>query len=269
MSPPVLDIGVIYTDDDEHMQNLLFSLRASLPAFPIRLLLIENASRQGVERYRELIEPTEVLVNKERRTYAENLNLILAASNAEFVLLLNTDIQFDNQNRCLDRMITFMRQQTDCGVAGCRVYLPGGEYGYPARRLQTPLTFLTRRMGMDCFFPGEKDRYLYTDQNRHGSFACEWLSGCFMLIRREAYIEVGGFDEQFQKYYEDVDYAVRMHRQNWKVMFHGEALCYHNEQRASRNLLSRDAWLHARSWIRWHRKWGWNPSHLLQAESTD
>ncbi|MCA9041708.1 MAG: glycosyltransferase [Planctomycetaceae bacterium] len=269
MSPPVLDIGVIYTGEDEHIQNLLFSLRASLPQISFRLLLIDNHSDQGVERYAELIEPTDVLINSSRKTYAENLNLILSASTAEYVLLLNTDIQFDSENHCLDRMVTFMNQHPDCGMSGCRVYLPGGAYGYSARRLQTSLTFLTRRLGLGVLFPREKERYLYMDRNRRSSFACEWLSGCFLLVRRKAWEEVGGFDEQFRKYYEDVDYAVRMQQQNWKVMFHGDAFCIHNEQRASRNLFSYDAWLHACSWYRWHRKWGWRPSRLLNEEETN
>lgn len=269
MTPPVLDIGVIYTDDDEHMQNLLFSLRASRPQFRFRLLLVDNHSRQGVDRYREFIEPTEVLTNPARKTYAENLNRILAASTAEYVLLLNTDIEFDVENRCLDQMVEFMNKHPDCGMSGCRVYLPGGDYGYAPRRLQTPITFMTRRLGMSGFFPNEQARYLYTDRNRHSSFPCEWLSGCFLLVRRTAYEEIGGFDERFRKYYEDVDYAIRMQRAGWKVMFHGEALYYHHEQRASRQLFSRDGWLHIRSWLYWHRKWGWKPSLLLPQDSTD
>ncbi|MEZ6048341.1 MAG: glycosyltransferase [Planctomycetaceae bacterium] len=199
MEPPLLDIGVIYTDDDEHLQKLLFSLRATLPQFPIRLLLIDNDSRQGVERYREFIERTEVLQNSSRKTYAENLNRILEASQAEYVLLLNTDIEFDLENRCLDRMVNFMNQHPDCGLAGCRVYLPGGAYGYSARRLQSPITFASRRLGLSRFFPTENNRYLYLDRNRHSSFACEWLSGCFLMVRRSAYQQVGGFDERFRK----------------------------------------------------------------------
>ena len=67
------------------------------------------------------------------------------------------------------------------------------------------------------------------------------------MVRRQAFQQVGLFDESFGKYFEDVDICLRMARAGWRVMYHGGTSCYHIEQRASRRLLSRDAWRHARA----------------------
>ena len=51
-----------------------------------------------------------------------------------------------------------------------------------------------------------------------------------------------------------------MARAGWQVMYHGAASCYHLESRASRNLLSADAWIHLRAYLRWLRRWGLHPA---------
>jgi hypothetical protein len=51
-----------------------------------------------------------------------------------------------------------------------------------------------------------------------------------------------------------------MSRAGWRVMYNGQTSCLHFEQRASKRLLSRDAFEHARSYLRWLTKWGFNPA---------
>ena len=76
------------------------------------------------------------------------------------------------------------------------------------------------------------------------------------MLRNKAVEKVGLFDENFSKYFEDVDMCLRMARAGWHVMYHGATSAYHIEQRASRKLLSTDAWRHLRSYLYWLSKWG-------------
>jgi GT2 family glycosyltransferase len=80
------------------------------------------------------------------------------------------------------------------------------------------------------------------------------------MVRREAVADVGPLDCRFQKYFEDVDFCLRMARGGWRVLLNGETFGYHLEQRASRKLLSRDGWLHLQSYWKWLRKWGFDPA---------
>jgi GT2 family glycosyltransferase len=172
---------------------------------------------------------------------------------------MNTDMYLDPCQQCLAKMVRFMDQHRDCGLATCRLYHPDGTYGWPARRFQTLRTIAARRLPVGKMMKAEVDRYLYKHESPFDSFACDWVSGCFMFVRREAALAVGGFDTGFVKYFEDVDFCLRMARAGWRVMFHGGTYCYHCEQRASRKLISRDAWLHMRSYMRWLAKWGLSP----------
>jgi GT2 family glycosyltransferase len=80
------------------------------------------------------------------------------------------------------------------------------------------------------------------------------------MVRRRAIEEIGGIDEGYGKYFEDVDLCLRMARSGWQVLYHGATSCFHLEQRASHRILSKDAWKHLIAYSRWIRKWGLSPS---------
>jgi dTDP-4-dehydrorhamnose reductase len=254
-----LDVGVIYTHERDWMPRLLPSLSRSADDFSLQLILVDNVSHDGTEEWETLLPRTTVLRNTQRLGYAPNLNRILEAATAPFVLLLNTDMEFDPEEQCLAKMVRFMQRHPRCGLSGCRLYHPDGTYGYPARRFQTLSVIAGRRTPLAPLLQRVVDRYQYHERPYTGIFPCDWLSGCFMLIRRAAYEQVGGFDCRFAKYFEDVDMCLRMAQAGWQVLFNGETYCYHGEQRASRKLLSRDTVQHVRSYYHWLRKWGWSP----------
>lgn len=258
-----LDIGVIYTHERQWMPRLLSTMADSTGRLRPRLLLVDNASEDGVEPYTRYFPATEVLYNRQRWFYAANLNRLLAASTAPYVLLLNTDVYFAPHAQCLAKMLHFMDRHPSCGIASCRIYRPDGQDAYSARRFQTLPIILARRLGLGGPLRRTLDHYLYRDRHIEGAWECDWVSGCFMLIRREAYQEVGGFDTRFVKYFEDLDYCLRMAQAGWQVMYNGATHCYHLESRASRQLFSPDAIRHIQSYLRWLHKWGRNPARQV------
>jgi len=255
-----VDIGIIYTHERQFMTPLVSSLAESGQGTAMRLIIVDNASGEGVDEWRTAFRETLVVRNDERLGYAANLNRILDASRARYVLLLNTDMFFEPAEQCVAKMVRFMDAHPDCGVSGCRLYHPDGTYGFPARRFQTLATIAARRLGLEKSLGSTVDSYLYADKPRESIFDCDWLSGCFLMVRREAVDEIGPLDLQFRKYFEDVDFCLRMARAGWRVMMNGETFGYHLEQRASRNLFSKDAFVHLQSYARWLTKWGLDPA---------
>jgi GT2 family glycosyltransferase len=239
------------------MGPLLSTMKASAPKLNFRLILVDNHSRDGIEPWRQIIPETKVLKNTERLHYSANMNRVMAASTARYVLVMNTDMFFDPRQRCLSRMVEFMDSHPNCGIAGCRLMHADGRDARAARRFQTLSVILARRFGLGGLMRRTLERYFYMDHAPGESFDCQWLSGCFLMLRNKAVEQVGLFDESFGKYFEDVDMCLRMARGGWRVMYHGATSAYHIEQRASRKLLSADAWKHLRSYLRWLSKWGY------------
>lgn len=253
-----VDIGVVYTYERNLMPRLLSTLRASGEGVRMRLILVDNQSADGVAPWTREFPETQVVKNSRRLLYPANLNRILQASSARYTLLLNTDMFFDPPAQCVARMVRFMDAHPDCGIAGCALYHEDGVFAYPARRFQTPRVVLARRLGLGRLMAPTLDDYLYRSFDPGQTWECDWLSGCFLMVRREAFEDVGFFDEGFVKYFEDVDMCYRMARSGWRVMYHGGTYGYHLERRDSKRLLSIDAARHLRAYLRWHWKWGFS-----------
>lgn len=262
--PPNVDVGLIFTHETQYMPRLLSTLVESGRDSRARLILVDNASQDGVADWLGYFEPTRVIRNNRRLGYAANLNRILDASSAPFILLLNTDMYFDPEAQCISRMVTFMNRHADCGVAGCRLYHEDGGYAFPARRFHSLKTILARRFDVGSVMSNEIKHHLYHDRSSLDTYDCDWLSGCLLMVRRAAFEQVGGFDTRFEKYFEDVDFCLRMAAAGWRVMFNGETYGYHLEQRASRHLFTLNAWQHMRSYLRWIRKWGRDPYRWIR-----
>lgn len=257
--PADLDIGVIYTGERSLIGRLLETLRCSGGDLRMRLILVDNASQEGVAQWADCFPDTLVVRNRRRLLYAANLNRILAVARSPLVLLLNTDMYFDPREQCLAKMVRFIAARPDCGIAGCRILHADGSHAPSARRFQTPAVILARRLGLRRLFKSSLEAYLYHEHAADECWECDWLSGCFLLLRRQAAEDVGGFDTGYGKYFEDVDMCLRMARAGWRVMYNGGTYCYHLEQRASRRLLSLDALRHGRAYLRWLLKWGFAP----------
>jgi N-acetylglucosaminyl-diphospho-decaprenol L-rhamnosyltransferase len=255
---PDVDVGLVYTYERQWMPRLLSSLAAAGRGVAMRLILVDNDSADGVEAWKGYVPDTVVLRNRRRYLYPANLNHVLRASTARYVLLLNTDMFFDVSEPCLLRMVRFMDSRPQCGIASCGLYHEDGQFAYPARRFQNLAVVLARRCGLGRFMRRTLDRYLYRDHAPDATWETEWLSGAFLMLRRDAMTEVGLFDEGFGKYFEDVDMCLRMARAGWNVMYHGGTYCYHLERRASRRIISTDALRHLRAYVRWHWKWGFS-----------
>lgn len=261
-----LDVGLVFTHEVDLMPRLLSSLSRSGDDLRMRLILIDNASKTGTEAWTNYFSRTIVARNRERLGYADNLNRILALATAPYVLLLNTDMEFVPAEQCPAKMVDFMEGYRQCGVAGCRLYHADESYAYPARRFQSLRTVAARRLGFAGLFPAEVDRYLYRERNPFGVFECDWLSGCFLMVRRAALLQVGPLDNRFAKYFEDVDLCLRMALAGWQVMFNGQTYCYHLEQRGSTRLLSSDMLMHLKSYLKWLQKWGFDPKGRIRRE---
>lgn len=262
-----VDIGIIYTHEDQYMPRLLSSLHEACGQKNTRLILVDNDSTGGVAPWMKYFDNTTVLRNTSRLHYSANLNRILRASSSPYILLLNADMHFEPGELCVEKMADFLDRNPECGVAGCRLHHENGDFAFPARRFQNIPTILARRLRLGRFLGGTLQNYFYQEHTEDEIWESDWLSGCFLMIRRDAFDEVGGFDEKFIKYFEDVDMCLRMAVAGWRVMYNGQTFCYHVEQRASAKLFSANAWIHLRSYMRWLYKWGFSPAKAIPART--
>ncbi|MBB5192446.1 hypothetical protein HNQ50_003187 [Silvimonas terrae] len=176
-------------------------------------------------------------------------------SDAAFHLLLNPDIGWTVNP--VTGLTAYLVAHARTGAVMPDVISPTGERQFLAKRLPTPLGLICRR-----FLPAKWTRktmahYELRDWSFEGSRTVPIVSGCFMLLRSEAFLEVGGFDEGYFLYLEDYDLCRRLTHRQWDLAIETAAQVVHAHNRTSYSL-GRPLWWHIRSAIRYFRRWGIN-----------
>ncbi|MEA3466233.1 MAG: glycosyltransferase family 2 protein [Thermodesulfobacteriota bacterium] len=173
-----------------------------------------------------------IIDNQSPAGFGANHNAAFKHCQNSFFCVINPDITFIH-NSFADLIFCISENNADLGVP--LVLDTDGKVEDSVRHYPTPFSLLVKGVGgSDGSYPVMVG---------HKPFCPEWAAGMFMLFRRRAFDEVGGFDETFFLYYEDVDICVRMHKAGQKIVVCPSATIVHNARRASR--------YHWR-YLRWH-----------------
>ena len=185
---------------------------------------------------------------------AHNRAIGMAAGTADVHLLLNPDISFDPQ--VLSELEQFLCANPDVGAVMPRINYPDGSLQHLCKLLPTPIDLVFRR-----FIPSERikakinQRYEMHGLAQDQPSCVPTLSGCFLLIRSNLLHCLGGFDERFFMYMEDVDLVRRIGDVAQTVYLPSVYVvhAYAKGSYRSRKLLG----YHLRSAFQYFNKWGW------------
>ena len=195
----------------------------------LEVIVVDNASRDESATMvaREFAEVT-LVRNARNEGFSIANNRALPLCRGRYVLLLNSDTILLPGS--LESLVEFLEQTPDVGVAGCRLVRPNGELDLACRRsFPTPAVSLYRFLRLSRLFPRcqKLARYNLTYLNPGGSYEVDSVVGAFMLIRREVIAEMGGLDEDYFMYGEDLDWCYRVRQRNWKVWYFGASRVIH------------------------------------------
>jgi GT2 family glycosyltransferase len=161
--------------------------------------------------------------------YARAVNQGIHATSGTFVLVMNPDCE--PRAGTVGALLGRLRAQPRAAMVGPRILNPDGTLEYSARAFPDHLTFLFNRYSLlTRLFPGNpfSRRYLLTDWDHLSAREVDWLSGACLMVRREAIERVGGMDEAFFMFNEDVDWCRRMKQAGWINEYAPEAVVIHH-----------------------------------------
>ncbi len=256
-APARVSVVIVSYNTRKLIRRCLESLRAFPPRIAFDVLVVDNASQDGsVDMLRAEFPWARVLANKRNLGYSSAVNLGIEHTTGDYVLVLNPDIVVREQ--ALDRMVEFMDANPDAGISAAKLLNTDGSLQHTCRGFYTPSTLLMRRTPLGKLFPNHPviRRHLMLDYDHASPRAVDWVIGACMMVRRTAADIVGGMDERFFLYFEDVDWCFRMSRQGWKVWYLPGAEMVHEHRRESaKPKLSRSFWAHLGSLLRYYEKW--------------
>lgn len=216
-----LSIIIVNYNVKEFLLNLLSSIKKSLQNISSEIIIVDNASDDGsVELLKDKYPEVKLIVNNSNIGFGSANNQALEIARGKFILLINPDTIVKEET--FSSMINFFNTHPDAGIAGCKVLNPDGTLQLSCRRgFPGPWTSFTKVMGLSKLFPKSKlfAKYNLTYLDENQTYEVDAVSGAFMMIRREVYDKIGGFDKQFFMYGEDLDLCYRAQKAGFKVFY--------------------------------------------------
>jgi GT2 family glycosyltransferase len=216
-----LSIVIVNYNVKEFLLNLLQSIRNAVNNFSVEIIVVDNASDDGsVELLKEKYPDVKLIINEENVGFGAANNQALKIARGKYFLLINPDTIV--KENTFNEMISFFKKVPDAGIAGCKVLNPDGTLQLACRRgFPGPWTSFTKVMGLSKIFPKSKlfARYNLTYLDENQTYEVDAVSGAFMMMRRELYEKIGGFDSQFFMYGEDLDLCYRSQKNGFKVYY--------------------------------------------------
>jgi N-acetylglucosaminyl-diphospho-decaprenol L-rhamnosyltransferase len=187
---------------------------------PAELVVVDNGSRDGsLDELRRRVPDIEIVDPGANLGYGAAANRGAAATSAPALLVCNSDLEVSPGS--LAALTAVLDGRPDCGVAGPLIRDADGRRYPSARRFPSMIDAAGHAL-LGLFAPDNRfTRSYHLADLAVGSAPREvdWLSGACLLLRRGAFDEVGGFDESYFMYAEDVDLCWRLARAGWKAAY--------------------------------------------------
>lgn len=216
----LVGIVIVNWNARECLRRSLNALRESVCGDALLVVVVDNASTDGsADMVRASFPECQVIANASNAGYACANNQGIAACASQYVLLLNPDAYVAPDT--IEKLTSFMQQDCGLGALGPMLLNADGSLQYSCRAFPTLGAGLFRQTPLGALFPHNRFTadYLMTAWDHTTPREVDWLSGACVMLRRRALDEIGGLDESFYMYCEDVDLCRRLHRAGWKVMY--------------------------------------------------
>ncbi|MBN1560988.1 glycosyltransferase [candidate division KSB1 bacterium] len=216
-----ISIIIVSYNVREFLEQALLSLQKSLKNVSHEILVVDNASSDGTvslikRRFRDLV----LIENSENVGFARANNQALARAGGEFICLINPDTIV--QENTFAVLLQFFADHADAGMLGCKILNADGSLQLACRRsIPTPWVAFTKIVGLASLFPKSRlfGQYNLTYLDPDKVEQVEAISGSFMLVKRSVIQVVGGLDEDFFMYGEDLDWCYRIQRAGFAIYY--------------------------------------------------
>jgi GT2 family glycosyltransferase len=242
-----VDAIVVSHGHDPDLERCLSSLAPQVS----EVLLIANLPLE----LPRLPDNVRVVDNERPQSFAANANLGVTLSDAEFVVVANPDTEAAPD--AVGILVDFAESHPPCGIAGPQLRYPDGGWQPSRRRFPTVAGTLVRRTPLRYLarpFGRQRDHYLL-DERPTQPVQADWMLAAFLLLRRAMLAEIGGFDEHFRMYGEDIELCYRAKKAGWDCWYLPQPVVTHRyAAEIDRKLLTRRTLWHWRGMIRFVRK---------------
>lgn len=220
-----IDCIIVSYNTAELLPVCMDKLASASRGLQVQTIFVDNASKDhSVEVIRREFSDCQCIANSVNIGFGRANNQALPFANGRYVLLLNTDAFVAPET--LTKTLAYMDAHPDCGILGVRLEGRDGVLQPCCRYFPTPWNTFVHRIGLQRLFKGVQmvdDMSWAHDAVRK----CDWVVGCYYLVRKEVIEQIGLFDPRYFLYFEEVDHCFAAKKAGWDVVFYPHTTVVH------------------------------------------
>jgi N-acetylglucosaminyl-diphospho-decaprenol L-rhamnosyltransferase len=236
---PTIDIIIVNWNAGGQIQECLVSLaQATQRGYSLgQLIVVDNASSDGSANGLSCPGlPLTVIQNRSNRGFAAACNQGAAGSTADYLLFLNPDTKIFADTLAKSVECMTKPENSDVGILGVQLLERGGEISRSCSRFPTTKSFISKMLGLNRLFPRWFPDQFYLEWDHLHSRQVEQVMGAYFFVREFVFKQVGGFDERFFLYFEEVDLSLKARQAGWSTYYLATAQCFHSGGGSSRQV---------------------------------
>lgn len=264
---PSLDIIIVNWNAGKQLNQCLASIAGvNLDGITLsRVCVVDNAScDDSADGIGEHELPIQHIRNEENRGFGAACNQGARASQSDYILFLNPDIKlFENS---LIIPIAFMEKPGNerVGIVGVQLFDDSGDVARTCARFPTPSLLCASTIGLNKLFPRQFPDHFMKEWSHSENRVVDQVMGAFFLMKRSLFQSLGGFDERFFVYFEDLDLSYRAWKAGCRSVYLADAQAYHKGGGTSRQIKDRRLFYSLRCRILYvYKHFGWRSATMV------
>lgn len=217
---PIISFIIVNYNTCDLLAQCLNSIREKVTGISYEIIVVDNASSDGSSyMLKSIFSEVRLLQNNKNTGFGHANNLGVSISKGKYVLLINSDAVL--QEDIATPLAAFLESHPHVGAVGPNVFLPNGTKqskicGFMPSLIKLIMDSL---LLSTVFSKASSFNGVYLENPTKGQTPVGWISGVCMLIRKQAYDQVNGFDISYFLYMEDIDLCRRLTLMGWNI-FH-------------------------------------------------
>ncbi|MDI5949574.1 glycosyltransferase family 2 protein [Flavobacterium yafengii] len=194
------------------LEQCVLSVQSALETIDSEIIVIDNNSPDdSCAMMKQRFPNVKFIQNNENVGFPKGNNIGVAQAKGEYICILNPDTVVAEDT--FTKVLAFAQKQPDLGILGCKLIDGTGKFLPESKRsVPTPWVAFTKITGLYKLFPksGTFGKYYAQHLNENQTGKVDILVGAFMFMKRDLYLELGGFDEDCFMYSDDIDLSYRV-----------------------------------------------------------
>lgn len=205
--PMQLSIIILNYNVRYFLEQCVLSVQNAIQNLDAEIIVVDNNSPDdSCQMIKDCFPDVILIENKENAGFPKGNNIGVNSAKGEYICILNPDTVVAEDT--FEKILAFAKTKTDLGIVGCKLidgtgnFLPESKRGIP-----TPFVAFAKIFSLYKIFPSVKSfgKYYASHIKEEETGKVEILVGAFMVMKKELYTEIGGFDERYFMYGEDID----------------------------------------------------------------